>query len=234
MRHIQLLLLAVAPLSLGVFAGSTEGALVASTGTAHRLQARQLRALPGTIDISAIALRADAHLHPAAASVVEPVGRRLLEQPQDPSPTALDSAGAARHKGSAKPPPKALSIEGPGFDANQTARAFVLFCYLRASIAEAGNVAAGRKGVLHYIYLRVRSRGANRESRDDLQESSIPRLATCATNRICSPRRVHRDIPRNHHLHLLRSAPLHKKRRTARSSLADWPCGACLTLARLA
>jgi hypothetical protein len=41
--------------------------------------------------------------------------------------TALDSAGVARHKGPAKPPPKALSIEGLGFDANQTSRAFVFF-----------------------------------------------------------------------------------------------------------
>lgn len=50
--------------------------------------------------------------------------------PRPPSPMTLDSAGAARHKGSARPPPKALSTEGPGFDANQTSRAFVLFASL--------------------------------------------------------------------------------------------------------
>jgi hypothetical protein len=128
MRHFQVLPLAVAPLSFSVFAGSTVGALVASTGAAHRLQARQLRALPGTVDIPAIALRADAHLHRAAVAVVEPVGRRLLEQPQAPPPRQHWTAPGRRGiKGPAKPPPKALSIEGPGFDANQTARAFVLF-----------------------------------------------------------------------------------------------------------
>jgi hypothetical protein len=35
MRHIQLLLRAVAPLSLGVFAGTLQGALVASTGATY-------------------------------------------------------------------------------------------------------------------------------------------------------------------------------------------------------
>jgi hypothetical protein len=56
---------------------------------------------------------------------------------------ALDSAGAARHNRLAKPPPKALSIEGPGFDANQTSRAFVLFAISSTSIAEAGPATAG-------------------------------------------------------------------------------------------
>lgn len=81
-RQSSELPLAVAPLSFGVFAGSAEGSLVADTGAAHRFAARQLRALPGTVEISAIALCADAHLHPAAAAVIKPVGRRLLEQPQ--------------------------------------------------------------------------------------------------------------------------------------------------------
>ena len=88
--------LAVAPLSLGVFARSTDGALVACTGAAHRLPPRELGALPGAVQVPAIALRADAHLHPAATAMVEPVGCRCLEQPQDPSPTALDSAAARR------------------------------------------------------------------------------------------------------------------------------------------
>ena len=115
--------LAVAPLSLGVFARSTQGALVACTGAAHRLPPCELGALPGAVQVPAIALRADAYLHPAATAMVEPVGCRRLEQPQDPSPTALDSAAARRHKGSAKLPPTALRTEGPGFDANQTTRA---------------------------------------------------------------------------------------------------------------
>ena len=125
MRHLVLSPLPVAPLPLSMSARSTDGALVASAGAAHRLPAGELGAVPGAVQVPAIALRADAHLHPAATAVIEPIGRRLLEQPQDPSPTALDSAAAARHKGSAKLPPTALRTEGPGFDANQTARAFV-------------------------------------------------------------------------------------------------------------
>jgi hypothetical protein len=96
MRHFAPVSLAVAPLSLGVFARSTDGALVACTGAAHRLPPRELGALPGAVQVPAIALRADAHLHPAATAMVEPVGCRCLEQPQDPSPTALDSAAARR------------------------------------------------------------------------------------------------------------------------------------------
>src|SRR5882672_6541793 len=43
----------------------------------------------------------------------------------------------------AVPAVKSLSIEGPGFDANQTARAFVLLAISIMSIAEAGSAAAG-------------------------------------------------------------------------------------------
>ena len=93
MRHFQLLSLAVAPLSLGVSAGSMEGALIASAGAAHRLPASEFGALPGAVQVPAIALRADADLHAAAAAVVEPIGRRLLEQPQDPLP---DGTGQRR------------------------------------------------------------------------------------------------------------------------------------------
>lgn len=92
MRHIALAL-PIAPLPLGVFARSVQGALVAGTGAAHRLPASELGALPGAVQVPAIALRADAHLHPAAAAVVKPVGRRLLEQPQDPLP---DGTGQRR------------------------------------------------------------------------------------------------------------------------------------------
>jgi len=125
MRHLLPSPLPVAPLSFGMPAGAPEGALVAGAGATHRLPAGPYRAITRAVEVPAITLRADAHLHPATAAVVEPVGRRLLEQPQDPSPTALDSAAAARHKGLAKLPPTALRTEGPGFDANQTTRAFV-------------------------------------------------------------------------------------------------------------
>ena len=139
MRHFQLLALAIAPLSFGVFAGSMEGALVASTGTAHGLQARQLRALPRAVDVSAIAVRADAHLHPAAAAVVEPVGRRLLEQPQDPSPTALDSAGAARHNRLCKAASQGAEHRGPGVRRQSNCPGLRLFAISTRSIAEAAS-----------------------------------------------------------------------------------------------
>jgi len=53
-----------------------------------------------------------------------------------PPPQALDSAGQGRHKGPANTPAKALRTEGPGFDANQTSRAFVYLTVGLASIAE--------------------------------------------------------------------------------------------------
>jgi hypothetical protein len=130
MRHFKLSPLAVAPLSFGVFAGSAQGSLVACAGAAHRLPARPLRALPRTVEVPAVALCADADLHPAALTVVEPVGRRLLEQPQAPSPMALDSTRAARHKRPAKAASKALSIEGPGFDAKSNVPGLRFSCYL--------------------------------------------------------------------------------------------------------
>ena len=93
MRHFELFPLAVAPLSFGMSTGSTQGALVAGAGAPYRLPASELGALPGAVQVPAITLRADAHLHPAAATMVEPVGRRLLEQPQDPLP---DGTGQRR------------------------------------------------------------------------------------------------------------------------------------------
>jgi hypothetical protein len=53
-----------------------------------------------------------------------------------PPPQALDSAGQGRHKGRANTPAKALRTEGPGFDANQTSRAFVYLTVGLASIAD--------------------------------------------------------------------------------------------------
>ena len=93
MRHLLLSPLPVTPLSFGVFARSTEGALVASPGAAHRLPACLLRAISRAVEVPAITLRADAYLHPATAAVVKPVGRRLLERPQDPLP---DGTGQRR------------------------------------------------------------------------------------------------------------------------------------------
>ena len=94
MRHLVPSPLPVAPLSFGVSTGPAEGALVAGAGAAHRLPASALGALSGAVQVPAIALRADAHLHPAATAVIEPIGRRLLEQqPQDPLP---DGTGQRR------------------------------------------------------------------------------------------------------------------------------------------
>jgi len=64
MRHISLLPLAVAPLSFGVFAGSAEGALVASAGAAHRLQASKLGALVRAVEVPAVAQTG--HIMPTA------------------------------------------------------------------------------------------------------------------------------------------------------------------------
>ncbi len=57
MRHILLSPFPVSPLSVGVFAGCAQGALVASAGAAHRLPASELGALPGAVQVPAIALR---------------------------------------------------------------------------------------------------------------------------------------------------------------------------------
>jgi hypothetical protein len=93
MRHLLPSPLPVAPLSLSMSAGSTQGALVAGTGATHRLPACLLRAISRAVEVPAITLRADAYLHPATAAVVKPVGRRLLERPQDPLP---DGTGQRR------------------------------------------------------------------------------------------------------------------------------------------
>jgi hypothetical protein len=93
MRHTLPSPLPVAPLSFSMSAGSTGGALVASAGAAYRLPASELGAIPGAVQVPAIALRADAHLHPAATAVIEPVSPRLLERPQDPLP---DGTGQGR------------------------------------------------------------------------------------------------------------------------------------------
>jgi len=95
MRHF-VLAFSITALSLGMSAGPAERALIASAGTTHTLTACQPRTLPGTVDIAVVALRADLHLHPAAATLVEPVGR-LLEQPHAPPPegTGQRSGGEA-------------------------------------------------------------------------------------------------------------------------------------------
>ena len=94
MRHLLPSPLPVAPLSLGVSTGPTGGALVAGTGAAHRLPTGEFRAISRAVEVPAITLRADAYLHSAATAVIEPVGRRLLEQqPQDPLP---DGTGQRR------------------------------------------------------------------------------------------------------------------------------------------
>ncbi len=149
MRHFQAPL-AIAALSRGMPASSPQRALVARPGSAYRLPPCELGAFPWAVQVPAIALRADAHLHPAAAAVVEPVGCRLREQPQDPSPSDWTAPGRARHKGPAKPPPKALRIEGPGcWMPIKRPRAFVLFASVSLSITkprQAGSPRAHRGG----------------------------------------------------------------------------------------
>ena len=93
----------VTALPLGVATRPTQRPLVASARAAQALAPSQPRALLGAVEVAVIAGHADRHLHPTAAAMIEPIGR-LPREPQYPSPTALDSAGAARHKGSAKPP----------------------------------------------------------------------------------------------------------------------------------
>jgi hypothetical protein len=110
-------------------------ALIARTGSAQALAPANARTVACAVNPTVIAALADAHLHAAALAVVEPVGR-LLQRPQCASPPALDSAEQGRHKGLANTPAKALRTEGPGFDANQTSRAFVYLTVGLASIAE--------------------------------------------------------------------------------------------------
>ena len=84
MRHFMLAL-SITALSLGMSAGSAEGALIVGASTAHTLTACEARALTGTVDIAVVTVRADLDLYPAAATLVEPIGR-LLEQPHVPPP----------------------------------------------------------------------------------------------------------------------------------------------------
>lgn len=84
MRHF-VLALSITALSLGMSAGSAERALIVGASTTHTLTAREARALAGTVDIAVVTVRTDLHLHPAAATLVEPIGR-LLEQPHAPPP----------------------------------------------------------------------------------------------------------------------------------------------------
>src|ERR671923_21934 len=88
--------LAIAALPHGMAVGPLEGALVAGAGATRRLTPSEPRALPGAVHVPVITLRADAHLHPAAAAVVEPIGRRLLEQLQDPPPRATGQPRGGR------------------------------------------------------------------------------------------------------------------------------------------
>lgn len=111
MRHFR------PPLAVAALAGcmptsTAQGALIASAGATQAVATSQPRTLPAAVKIAVIASRADRDLHGAAAAMIEPV-RRLLE-PQASLPDSLDSAGAARHKGPAKPPALALCTEGPG------------------------------------------------------------------------------------------------------------------------
>lgn len=92
MRHF-LAPRAIPALPLGVATRSTQRLLIASPGAAHALAPSKLGTLPGAVDVAVIAGRADRHLHPAAAAVIEPIGR-LLREPQQPLPD-----GTGQHQG---------------------------------------------------------------------------------------------------------------------------------------
>ena len=55
--------------------------LVSRSRSVQRLATADPRTLSSAVDVAAVTSRADAHLHPAAVAVVEPVGR-LLQRPQ--------------------------------------------------------------------------------------------------------------------------------------------------------
>jgi len=79
MRHFSLVY-SVAALPFRMLPGATESALIAAAGAPHTLTTCHPRTLSGAVDVAVVTLRADLHLHPAAAALIEPVGR-LLEQP---------------------------------------------------------------------------------------------------------------------------------------------------------
>jgi len=84
MRHF-VPALSVAALPLCMATGTTERALITGAGAAQALTAGQPRTLPSAVDIAVVTPRADLDLYPAAATLVEPIGR-LLEQPHVPPP----------------------------------------------------------------------------------------------------------------------------------------------------
>ena len=114
MRHLLPSPLPVAPLSLGVSTGPTGGALVAGTGAAHRLPTGEFRAISRAVEVPAITLRADAHPHPATAALVKPVGRRLLERPQDPLPDGTGQRRGGEAYRAGKAASDGAAHRGPG------------------------------------------------------------------------------------------------------------------------
>lgn len=92
---------------------SMVGALVARLCAPQRLASANARALSGAVDIAVIAALADAHLHPAALTVVEPIGR-LDPGPQRPLPKRWTAPGKAGIKGLRIACPQVLRTEGPG------------------------------------------------------------------------------------------------------------------------
>jgi hypothetical protein len=86
MRHLLRAPLAPGLLSGGVALGPTAGALVARTGTPARLAPALHRALPGTINVAAVAPAAQAHRYAAAPAAIQPVALLPLlhrTSPQD-------------------------------------------------------------------------------------------------------------------------------------------------------
>ena len=84
LRHFLRFPIAPGLLPSRVPARSTTGALIPGTGTPVRRAARHRRALPGTINIAAIARTADAHQHAAAPAAIQPVALLPLLHPTPP------------------------------------------------------------------------------------------------------------------------------------------------------
>lgn len=112
MRHF-LIPGTVAALPGRMMSGTAARALIARSRPTQRLTTAHSRTLSGAVDVAMIATPADAHLHRATATVVEPVAR-LRQTPHDPSPTHWTAAGETGIKGLPITPATGAEHRGPG------------------------------------------------------------------------------------------------------------------------
>ena len=84
LRHFLLFSIAPGLLPSSVSPGATACALIARAGSPVRGAPRLGRALPGTVNIAAIAPTADAHQHAAAPAAIQPVALLPLLHPTPP------------------------------------------------------------------------------------------------------------------------------------------------------